>query len=281
MNGADSCMDETGLPAAYAHHLRQRSSAGAEALADRLTDAGQTTRADLLRAFARQGDHMVSADWWEPGATCHVCLGLPEATSWGELWFDPLEVSCTIVLPWLRGPDSSPRLYANLPTFHSWISLEPVAPWQLRGAHDVVADVPPTGDEITGEQADSYCKLFSKGLVGPFEWLWLKEAYGMDVVDRMWGDAGRAAGCLRLDLGGGGAGHLRRNSAVACLRGLRAAGDLRAGGGRATVPDHGLGTARLVVRRPSAASHVEQLRLSTDSGRRPDPRRDAVALPHQ
>ncbi len=193
MNEADSCMGEIQLAEAFADHLRSRNSAAAERLAHRLAEAGEPRRAELLRDFARKGDHVVSADWWQPGARCHVSLGLPEAIG-SDLWFDPLEVSCTIVLPWLREPNTPRALYAHGLEFHSWISLEPVAPWQLRGAHDVVADVPPTGDEITGEQADSYCKLFSKGLVGPFEWLWLKEAYGMDVVNRMWGDADEQLG---------------------------------------------------------------------------------------
>lgn len=182
------------LAEAYADHLRERSSMTAEVLSDVLAGQGQTTRADLLRDYARHRDHVASAHWWEPGATCHVSLGLPLAAERGQLWFDPLEVSCTLVKPWLRNPAHPPEEYADTPLFSAWISLEPVASWQLHGAHVVLPAIPPPGEALFADQVDEFCALFSKGLVASNDWLDLKEAYGVDVVNRMWGEAKEQVG---------------------------------------------------------------------------------------
>ncbi len=186
MNGDRMSIDERPLAHAFAEHLTARSSAAAMVLADHLAAAGEAARSELLRAFGQHGDRAVEAGWWAPGTRCHLSLGLPEDVRAGDLWFDPLEVSIALVEPWLRDPVYP--LAPDTPEFYGWVPIDAVTSWQLRGAHYVAEGIPQSGESITAEEADRYCNLFSKSLAGSRDWIFLREAYGMEVVTRMWGD---------------------------------------------------------------------------------------------
>ena len=183
MNGGWGRTTELSLGEAFAEHLRHRGSASAAAFADRLAQCGDGVRADLLRAFAQGGQQVLPADWWQPGSVVHLSLGLPEAAKLGDLWFDPLEVSCALVTPWLGHPRGVP--------FHGWVSLEPVREWQLLGAHQVSPQLPRSSSTMTGIGAGQYCVLFGKLLTTSVGWQFLHGGYGEQVVRRMWG-GGRA-----------------------------------------------------------------------------------------
>jgi hypothetical protein len=127
----------------------------------------------------------VAAEWWQPGATCHLSLDLPESFSAGDLWFDPLEVSCGLIVP-VAGQEATS---AHQPQrFDGWVSLEPVSPWQLYGAHLMDATLPSDLDIVTGEHAFRYCDLFSKLVADTFIWLPLRDTYGGDALARVWGE---------------------------------------------------------------------------------------------
>ncbi len=188
MNGNSSGVGKLSAGAAFANHLRERSASAALVLADRLSDLREHERAELLRAFVKSGDHVVPAEWWAPGATCRIALQVPDATAIGELWFDPLEVSCALVEPSVLGTSSEQDKGLGNPGLIDWVSLEPVAAWQVRGAHEITPIVPATADSISGEQSAYYAGLFGKGLVGSLDWRYLKAAYGPSIIARLWGD---------------------------------------------------------------------------------------------
>lgn len=174
---------------AFADHLREPSPEAAEVLAHRLTELGLSRRASLLQQFASSGSHVSDANWWAPGARCHVSLALPGAAVLGDLWFDPLEVSLALAVPWVRDADVSTNVYDNVPSLLGWASVSPVAAWQLRGARGVAPHVPDRLSVMTGEQACAYCALFSKVLLGSSTWMFLRESYGSDTVRRLWSDS--------------------------------------------------------------------------------------------
>ena len=200
MNGGWGRTTELSLGEAFAEHLRHRGSASAAAFADRLAQCGDGVRADLLRAFAQGGQQVLPADWWQPGSVVHLSLGLPEAAKLGDLWFDPLEVSCALVSPWLGW-----QRHPHLGKFHGWVSIEPVREWQLLGANLVAPQLPSSSSRMTGVEADRYCVLFGKYAADSVSWQFLHGGYGEQVVRRMWGGdhpefggAGRISGEVEI-----------------------------------------------------------------------------------
>ncbi|MFV0461431.1 MAG: hypothetical protein ACK5MT_21970 [Actinomycetales bacterium] len=172
---------------AFAAHIAGPQESTALRLSHALHEIGETRRAELLRLFAERGQHTRPAPWWAADAVCHLSLDLPQAQGPGELWFDPLEVSIGLVEPWIRDPGTPPALYANIPLFHGWTTLDLVADWQLQGAHQIAHHIPAHLAHLTGEQADDYCKLFSKGITEWGSWSILLETYGRETCRRMWG----------------------------------------------------------------------------------------------
>ncbi len=186
MNRSQSRDSLAHVGSAFARHLREQTARACLDLAVRLVDLGDRQRAELLCAFVRDGDHVTDAAWWAPEARCFVSLDLPTEPRPGDLWFDPLELSYALIQPWLPSPEDVIGDAGDSPEFFAWTSLEPVASWQLLGAHEISSDIPQDPTGLTGEQATRYCTLFGKTLTGSSDWLYLKGTYGMAVVRRMW-----------------------------------------------------------------------------------------------
>ncbi|MFV0459429.1 MAG: hypothetical protein ACK5MT_11750 [Actinomycetales bacterium] len=179
---------------AFAEHVSAPGEASANALATCLEGAGDSRRAGLLRAFARGGTATVAADWWLADSVCHLDLHLPEPGEQGEFWFDPLEVSVSLATPWVRERDQPEALDANVPAFYGWTSLETVTDWQLLGAHLVRPEIPGRLVDLSGEQADDYCRLFSKEITDWVSWSFLLSSYGRQACRRIWGVSGEQLG---------------------------------------------------------------------------------------
>lgn len=170
---------------AFAAHLRDPGTLTARVLADRLDTLGDRLLAKLLRGFADRGRHQVPAEWWPTGSLCRLDLQAPtHGADVGDLWFDPLEVTVSLVVPWLPQPDDPP---AEAPTVTSWVALAPVTAWQLLGAGLVDSGIGSATTGLTGEQACAYADLFAKTPAGSMTWLLLKRAYGMGAVRQLWG----------------------------------------------------------------------------------------------
>ncbi len=178
------------LGQSFAEHLRKRSSVAALALAADLAGTGDLMRSRMLHRFAEHGEGLVPADWWATGATCWLGLEPPTAWAGNTLWFDPLEVACALFTPLDNSPSEA--------GLASWMSVEPAAAWQIRGAHDVSPDVPGLPADMTGEGAVRYGSLFGKALMHSIDWNDALRAHGDAVVRRMWGSP-------RAHFGGGGA----------------------------------------------------------------------------
>ncbi len=158
-----------------------------EELAQRLDDAGEVMLAQLLRAYSAAGDHAVAADWWAPGAKCWVGMCPPMPSVKGQLWFDPLEVSCALLIPWPVDPAFSPEEQARVPAFHHWLSLRPVSDWQMAGASAVTAELPDGLGAVSGEMAHRYAVLFGKHVAQLLDWQFVAEGNPIDLVTRLWG----------------------------------------------------------------------------------------------
>ena len=91
---------------AFGRHLREPSSTTAVDVANALSEIGDDDRASLLTAFANRGPHTVPAPSWAGGGACHLSLDLPQNPAPGDLWFDPVDVSCSIA-QFYPGPTSS------------------------------------------------------------------------------------------------------------------------------------------------------------------------------
>ncbi|MFV0460401.1 MAG: hypothetical protein ACK5MT_16695, partial [Actinomycetales bacterium] len=152
--------------AAFAEHLRQRSDRAAIVLAESLRGAGEVRRAEFLTAFVTRGEHAVAADWWAPGAVCHVSLDLPVGPGMGDLWFDPLQVDFALAGPWV---ELSARLDEASP-IDSWMALQVVRPWQFVGAHMVAPSAPEVLAGTTPDDALIYCELFGQSLASGLDW---------------------------------------------------------------------------------------------------------------
>ncbi|MFV0459428.1 MAG: hypothetical protein ACK5MT_11745 [Actinomycetales bacterium] len=174
--------------AAFAEHIDGPGERSANALASALVALGDFRRADLLRAFAHGGVRTVPADWWWPGSVCHLDLDSPELSAAGELWFDPLEVSVSVATPWVREPNPAATESADTLAFYGWTSLEVVADWQLLGVHLVNRAIPGRLRELSGEQADDYCTMFSKEITRWGVWSFLLSTYGRQACRRIWGE---------------------------------------------------------------------------------------------
>lgn len=168
----------------FGEHLRSRTSQAARDLAAVLERSGRHRLAELLTRFADSRPGRVAADWWAPKATCHVGLDLPTTVTMGDLWFDPLEVSCAVVVPM---PDNMTAQTLATQDQFTWLSLHPVTAWQQQGAHHVAVEIPPDGTAMTPWEALRYCELFGKVTSGSLDWMLVKQAYGMTRVEQLWG----------------------------------------------------------------------------------------------
>ena len=169
---------------AFAEHLTSRNGAAAAILATCLADLGELRRAAALQRFTADGPSTVQAEWWSPGTQCHVSLAPPGGFAPGDLWFDVLEVTWSIAVPWPEAGDTS------------WVAIEPTSAWHVRGTHRIDPGVPATPERISGEEAGRYCGLFGKGYADALDWLLVRSAFGGDLLSRLWGGQPRQFGGL-------------------------------------------------------------------------------------
>lgn len=185
---------DTALGDAFADHLRHRCTDAALTLSHTLTEAGDDRRAGLLRAFAEHGPHTVAAPWWSATATCHLTLDLPAHPTPGDLWFDPLEVTCHLAQTYPDDLEPSATTPPRQKKIRSWFAVEAVTDWQARGAHAITLDTAPRIADFTANMAIRYSRLFNKALAGRTSWSLLVEEHGMTVALKVWGTARRQLG---------------------------------------------------------------------------------------
>jgi hypothetical protein len=139
-------------------------------LVSALYEAGRTLESELLRRYLDGVDCAVVQEGEWVGGQAHIGAFPPPAASPGELWMDTVELSATI---WVGT---------------CWMSIQPVARWQLRAwsAHVQSPEVdrrwlegteldPPDDRSpvtcITPTEAEAYCHWLGKALPSRHDWL--------------------------------------------------------------------------------------------------------------
>ncbi|MFV0457597.1 MAG: hypothetical protein ACK5MT_02315 [Actinomycetales bacterium] len=119
-------------------------------------------------------------------------MDLPVDPSPGDLWFDPLEVTCHLAQTYPDDPDK-PKTTANR-ELASWFALEPVTDWQAMGVRVITSETASRVACFTANMAIRYAEVFGKALLGRHSWSQLVEEYGIAVALRVWGTAPRQLG---------------------------------------------------------------------------------------
>lgn len=173
---------------AFASHLRLRAMAQTRRFAAALADIDDLRRAEALRGFVDRGEHTVPAPWWSPGARCFVGLHLPVDYARGDLWFDPVEASFFLALPWMRAPREPGVVYPDRPQrkWFGWLAIEPVAQWQMRGASSLDLAIPQTHSGATAAGASHFSTLVGKSVCGSVFWNMLRRGYDDAMLRRLW-----------------------------------------------------------------------------------------------
>jgi hypothetical protein len=123
----------TTLTQAYAAHAAGNGDAAA--LAVLLRDHGYLLDAHLLERWAGgASETTVDVDGlvWS-GRTARLGPRLPTQYAAGELWFDPLEVTTSLLLPREFEEDYSDEIKERLTPYVGWLALRPTAVWQVAG----------------------------------------------------------------------------------------------------------------------------------------------------
>lgn len=193
----------------------RRDEAGRYALVDALEAGGHRLEARLLAGW--DGGLMATEidldDFVWSGRRAWVGPVLPDAPEAGDVWLDVCELTPMLLLP--REPPADPSEYApgvleRLTPFVAWLSLRPVARWQL-GAFLADARLAPrrvqvapavrvldprrllAGDEavpvtrILPGEAGLYATWFWKGLGGPEDWQAARAALTSEELAALWG----------------------------------------------------------------------------------------------
>jgi hypothetical protein len=150
---------ENPLEIAYRDYLAEElSKTSAETLADVLVQCGLETESYCLRTYLASGrDSNVDCRiglWGK--RRCTISLDLPEEAEAGDLWFDPVELNLSVLVPNPEGISHHVR---------SWVSTHPVYTWQYRaflnlaelGNHLDVGKTPP--DYLNPERFNSQNSL--------------------------------------------------------------------------------------------------------------------------
>jgi hypothetical protein len=127
----------TTLTQAYAAHLA--GSGDASTLAGLLREHGYLLDAHLLEQWAAgTSETTVDVDGlvWS-GRTARLGRQLPAQRAPGELWFDPLEVTTSILLPREFEEGYPAEVMERLTPYVGWLALRPTAVWQLAGMLEV------------------------------------------------------------------------------------------------------------------------------------------------
>ncbi len=187
------------LGRAYAAYLRRPSSSSAASVCQGLTAVGRTDLARALQGFVDEGAHIAPAPWWGPDATCEVRFSPPPAERAGQLWFDPLELTCFILNPYPQATDATDEQRERQPSLLSWVAMWPVTQWQLLAAHSLTRHGP--SGPINAVQADTrgvdalaYTQLFDRVPTSALDWRALHANYGETGLRKLWGGAGRQFG---------------------------------------------------------------------------------------
>lgn len=179
------------VAAAFTELLRRPSDQTALSMSESLHQNGDSRRAEFLAAFVSDGPHTRTSDWWAPRTECRVSIlppSLDDMTT-GHLWFDPLELTWSIAVPWPREPGEQPGDFPHLPPFLCWFPLDRVTDWQLAGAHQIAPDIPATMARVSAVRAWRYCALFGKLLTNHADWSAVGRIFGENTTRRLWGDS--------------------------------------------------------------------------------------------
>jgi hypothetical protein len=204
------------LSESFGRFLGDRYDAGARhALVDALEAAGHRLEARLLSRW--DGGLMATEidleDFVWSGRRAWVGPVLPVEPEAGEIWLDVCELVPMLLLPREAPADPSeyaPGVLERLTPFVAWLSLRPVARWQLAGFLSQArlapreVQVPPRaraldrerlldGDEaapvtaiLPGETA-LYASYFWKGLGGRGDWEAARAALTREELAALWG----------------------------------------------------------------------------------------------
>jgi hypothetical protein len=170
------------VAAAFADYLSGADRYGG-GLIGALDAAGLAGQAALLHAFHVDG--AVSADatplgpaW--TGQRCAIGLTPPAEAEGGDLWFDPVEVTAMILVPWPDHRYSTwpAQVQQRMTRFSGWLAITRAFAWQVRGWASATghAGIPPelpdaapaTG--LSGLTVDAYAGYFGKLFSTRFAW---------------------------------------------------------------------------------------------------------------
>ena len=204
------------LSDAFRRFLADRHDAAARsALADALEAAGHRFEAWLLARWdggLTETEIDLEAFVWS-GRRAWIGTVLPDAAQGGDIWLDVCELTPALLVP--RRPPDDPSEYApgvleRLTPFVAWLSLRPVARWQL-AAFLSLARVGPRNVQITPPvrpldperllagaetepatrllpgEAGMYASWFGKGLAAREDWEHARAVLGAEELAALWG----------------------------------------------------------------------------------------------
>lgn len=148
-----------------------------------LDSAGLDGQGALLRAYWADGadsaDGTLLGSVWA-GRQCALGLTPPADAAGGDLWFDPVEVSVMVLVPWPAEQYAAWPMHVRqrMTRYVSWLSIDRTSAWQVRGWADatggtgVPAELGNTGPALglSGQTADSYARYFGKTFATYFAW---------------------------------------------------------------------------------------------------------------
>ncbi|WP_131747178.1 hypothetical protein [Frankia sp. Cppng1_Ct_nod] len=188
------------LDVEFAEHLRRWGEAGSASpgLVHGLSRNGELAEAELLRLYLDAGERWVTTSRtsgiWQ-GRRCWLGARPPDEAHGGDLWFDVVEVTVSVLVP---RPDAeladfSADEWEVMTSCVGWLAARPVRRWQFLGFASVAGlDL---GREIGssayamgvyGHWADRYAVYFGKGLPGWDSWWGAACAFDDDILDAMW-----------------------------------------------------------------------------------------------
>lgn len=175
------------LVAAFTAHLQHAAASSTTGLATALDEAGFPEQAALLGAYAAQGPH-----WRPPEAhlgsarRCWVGPSPPVDQLAGDLWFDPGEVVSSVLVPRPDFDALASSSKERLTPFTAWLSVRPVADWQLAGVLRLARSSGARPLQ-NGVLAAAYAGFFGKSLATAEDWSAMFSAYGAESIRELWG----------------------------------------------------------------------------------------------
>ena len=200
----------TTLTQAYAAHTA--GNGDASTLAALLRHHGYLLDAQLLDHWAAgSSETTVDVDGlvWS-GRTARLGPQLPTQRAAGDLWFDPLEVTTSILLPREFEEEYSAEIRERLTPYVGWLALRATAVWQLSGMLEVAPlkrrvvqyDLPtPTFDAervlaapedtparaVMADEAGLYAAWFGKSIARAEYWQAAVATLSVEELAALWG----------------------------------------------------------------------------------------------